>query len=90
MTIILDNVISLTLHINEAAVQILIYLARIYSFRSKKLANPIHLIYIITPETNEYLESVAVVSVFRLTMAQRNGILKLAMEYNILDKKRFE
>ena len=41
MTIILDNVISLTLHINEAAVQILIYLARIYSFRSKKLANPI-------------------------------------------------
>jgi hypothetical protein len=39
MTIILDNVISLTLHINEAAVQILIDLARIYSFRSKKLAN---------------------------------------------------
>ena len=40
MTITLDNVISLTLHINEGAVQILVYFARIYSFRSKKLANP--------------------------------------------------
>jgi hypothetical protein len=38
---ILDNVISLTLHITEAAVQILVYLATIYSFRSKKLANSI-------------------------------------------------
>ena len=32
-------------------------------------------------------ESMAIVSVFRLTMVQRNGILKLAMEYNVLDKK---
>jgi len=40
MTIILDNVTSFTLHIKRKAVQILISLARTYSFGSKKLVNP--------------------------------------------------
>jgi len=38
MTTILDHVASLNL---QVAVQILLYLARIYSFKSKILANPI-------------------------------------------------
>jgi hypothetical protein len=32
-------------------------------------------------------ESVAIVSVFRLTIVQRTGVLKLAMEYSVLYKK---
>jgi hypothetical protein len=32
-------------------------------------------------------ESVAIVSVFRLTIVQRTGVLKLAIEYSVLYKK---
>jgi len=41
MTIILDHMTPLNLQINVVAVQILLYLARIYSFNSKILTNRI-------------------------------------------------